>query len=294
MKFLRNYALIVIFFPDQGKLGKLIDSLRGQVLKVILLNNGVPDGFDWGQYQDVEVLHMGGNLGIGAALNKGFSFLKSLKPEFVATFDQDSLAAEGQIATLIEAWDAIPEGPKRKGAIGPAFYDVRKNLTFNYPFFRSYGLAIQRIYDEGQGVVEVDALITSGMMVPYYLYEEGHYFNEPLFIEFVDTEWCFRTLKQGFQHFGCFSVKMKHELSDDAPKKIFGVFLLKYSPFRRYYYFRNVVSMAISGVTPLAYKMRFMVGGGVKFISIFFIDERPLVSAKMAIKGMFNGLGLKR
>ncbi|WP_368922130.1 glycosyltransferase family 2 protein [Comamonas aquatica] len=290
----RIFALVVVFFPNREKLGDLIESLKGQVQKVILLNNGVPEGFDLHQYQCVEVLEMGGNIGIGGALNKGFAFLKNLKPEFVVTFDQDSLAAKGQIAELVQAWDAASERGKRKGAIGPAFYDLRKGVTFEYPFFRSNGLAIQRIYDEGQGVVEVDALITSGMVVPYYMYEEAHVFDEQLFIEFVDTEWCFRTLKQGFQHFGCFSTKMKHELSDDAPKKVLGVFVLKYSPFRRYYYFRNIVSMIISTTTPFAYRVRFLAGGVVKFTSIFFIDENPFESAKKALKGIFNGFGLRR
>lgn len=294
MRFKKIFALIVVFLPDRDKLGALIDSLNGQVQKVILLNNGVPEGFDLHQYQGVEILDMGGNIGIGGALNKGFAFLKSLSPEFVVTFDQDSLAAEGQIEMLVKAWDAAPEGGKRKGAIGPAFYDLRKGVRFEYPFFRSNGLLIKRIYDEGQGVVEVDTLITSGMIVPYYMYEEAHLFDEQLFIEFVDTEWCFRTLKQGFQHYGCFSKKMKHELSDDAPKKFFGIFILKYSPFRRYYYFRNIVSMIISKTTPFAYRVRFFAGGVVKLISIFFIDEKPLKSAKNAFNGILNGLGMTR
>lgn len=76
-----------------------------------------------------------GNIGIGGALNKGFAFLKNLKPEFVVTFDQDSLAAKGQIAKLVQAWDAASERGKRKGAIGPAFYDLRKGVAFEYPFF---------------------------------------------------------------------------------------------------------------------------------------------------------------
>lgn len=294
VKNFKIYALIVVFFPDHEKLRNLINSLHGQVERIVLLNNGVPDGMDLTKNPGVTVLDMGGNQGIGFALNHGFEFLKDLKPDFVATFDQDSLASEGQIAELVTAWNSAPAGSKRKGAIGPAFYDVRRNVVFEYPFSRSSGLSVQRIYDEGQKLVEADALITSGMMVPYYMYQEGHHFDEPLFIEFVDTEWCFRTLKAGFQHFGCFSTKMKHELSDDAPRKILGVFILKYSPFRRFYYFRNLSRMISSNITPLAYRLRFFAGGVLKLISILFIDEKPLASMKMALKGIFNGLSMKR
>lgn len=291
MNYKKIYALIVVFFPDKEKLGRLIDSLRFQVNEIILLNNGVDEDFDINQYKGVHILDMGGNIGIGGALNKGFYFLKNKAPEFVVTFDQDSLAAEEQISKLVESWNAIPEGSKRKGAIGPAFYDLRKGINFEYPFFRSNGISIERIYDQGQGIVEVDALITSGMLVPYYMYEDENKFSEELFIEFVDTEWCFRTLNKGFQHYGCFLTKMQHELSDDAPKKILGVFLLKYSPFRRYYYFRNLVSMICSKQTPFAYRLRFFIGGLIKFTSIPFIDDKPFKSLNKAIRGIFDGFG---
>lgn len=233
------------------------------------------------------------NKGIAVALNEGFSQSVAGKADFVVTFDQDSSPEPRHVAGLVKQWCELSliNGVKEKvGAIGPSFYDAR-NGYFEYPFYRVNGLKVVKQYSaHEENFVRADAIITSGMLVPTSMWAGGLKFNELLFIDFVDTEWCFRAKKFGYVNYGCFNVRMKHELSEAAPIVFFGLIVLKYSPIRRYYHFRNCLYLIFQSYVPLAFKFRLIAGLFLRFFTVPFVDENPVLSIKNIFLGVFDAL----
>jgi rhamnosyltransferase len=287
------WALIVCYRPEPDTLLRLVRSISPQVSLIRILNNG---GLSAGLRENLQMVDnvtiddFESNVGIGSALNFGFNLAEQSSIEFVVTFDQDSLPSDRHVETLVSHWRTLSKSEvhKKTGALGPSFYDAR-NKIFQYPFYRVNGLGVEKIYrQDGVDIVTVDSLITSGMLVPVSMWSEGFKFKDEYFIEYVDTEWCSRTKDHGFQHYGCFDVSMQHELSDKSAKKILGLIILKYSPLRRYYYFRNSVFFIRCSYVPFAFKFRVFCGLFIRLLVIPFVDDNPIASLKNAVVGLFH------
>ncbi|MEI8129848.1 MAG: hypothetical protein WCG95_09580, partial [bacterium] len=236
------------------------------------------------------------NIGVAAALNFGMHLATKAKANFAVTFDQDSEPEKNHVNGLVDAWYTL-EGKKapaaKIGAIGPMFYDARGGLH-EYGFLLAKGLKVNKHYSSGnEAVVEADILITSGMLVPVSLWQEGLYFNDQLFIDLVDTDWCLRVKANGYTNFGCFNVRMKHEMSDAHPIRLFGISVLRYGYLRRYYYFRNCVYLIPKRFVPFAYKIRLFVTLLVMLLTALIIDERKIKSFQFILRGIYDGFSGK-
>jgi rhamnosyltransferase len=288
------WSLVVCFYPDDELLLSLIRQLEAQVSELWILNNGgIHIGLE-NQLKNFPNLHIhtfDSNIGIAGALNFGFSLAAMHGAEFIVTFDQDSQPTGNHVEVLAATWKQLEQqGTQKVGAIGPSFFDDRGGF-FQYPFYRANGLRISKIFPEDAGdVTPVDALITSGMLVPVQMWKEGMKFRDDLFIEYVDTEWCFRASAAGYMHFGCFAVSMRHQLSDANAALFLGMIFLKYSPTRRYYYFRNTLLFVSCRHVPFAYKPRVLIGLGVRLLAIPFVDDKPIASLVYAVRGLFDGI----
>ena len=289
------WAVVICYFPSRHEVLRLLNSLSGQVGQTLVMNNGGIDcklKAELSAMALVRVIDLGENVGIGAALNSAFRELVFNGVAHAVTFDQDSQPELQHVNTLLQARQKLELEAgfeKRVGAIGPSFYDVRDG-RFDYPFFRASGLRVHRVTrGMGETVPKVDALITSGMLVPVSLWQQ-HTFLEDLFIEHVDTEWCFRTLNAGYQHRGCFDVQMCHELSDAQPIVVANIIFLRYSALRRYYYFRNTVFLIGQNYVPIAFRLRLTLGMIVKSLVSPIIDASARLTIQATLTGSFDGL----
>lgn len=285
------WAAIVCFQPDDKLLLDLINRLSPQVGMILILNNGglsVSLITDICKSKNVRFFNFNENIGIASALNRGFAEAATQGIDFMVTFDQDSLPVTDHVQKLLCKWQelSLNQTPSAKvGAIGPSFYDAR-GKRIDYPFYRSSGMRVVKEYFHGRDVVPVDALITSGMLVPVKMWSEGLRFIDKLFVDFIDTEWCFRSKSFGYIHYGSFDVKMRHTLSDSAPIKFLGLIILSYSPLRRYYHFRNCLYLISRSYTPYSFRFRLISGLLLRLVAIFFVDEKPDKSFQAALLGI--------
>lgn len=287
------WALIVCYHPEPDTLLRLVRSISPQVSLIRILNNG---GLSAGLRENLQMVDnvtiddFESNIGIGSALNIGFNLAEQSSIEFVVTFDQDSLPSDRHVETLVSHWRTLSKSEvhKKTGALGSSFYDTRAEI-FHYPFIRASGLNVDKVFRQnGVNIVKVDFLITSGMLVPVSMWKYGLKFKDEYFIDYVDTEWCSRASASGFQHYGCFDVAMQHQLSDASGKNFFGLTILKYSPLRRYYYFRNSVFCIRCSYVPFAFRVRIFFGLLLRLFAIPFVDDNPIASLKNAVVGLFH------
>lgn len=287
-------AVVVGYMPEIDVLDRLLISLSSQVDVLIFVDNGGSSKVLIDapvERQSLVYVDMKGNKGLGAALNKGFELAVNAAVDYVVTFDQDSNAEPELIAKLSTAMAHAKLKDPRCIAVSPAFFDRRDGKKINFPFYRSVNDVIGSVFcsDDEHGLVNVDILITSGMYISTQAWIEGYRYDEGLFVDFTDSEWCFRVRRQGYTLYGCLNIEMGHALSDAPPVKLFGLSFLRYSPVRRYFFFRSTVAVCRMSHTPVCWKKRLLLALVLRFFANILIDKDKIKSMKMMLRGALHG-----
>lgn len=288
-------AIVVGFRPEMEIIDRLLSSLVDQVDLVILVDNGNSATYlsqDSEKKGRVKYIDLGSNLGLGRALNVGFDYAIANGVEYVVTFDQDSNAAPDLISRLSNAMARASDLFPNCAAVSPVFFDRRDNVKQYFPFYNSEKGFIEPVFpsENGPEFVKADVLITSGMLVKASVWKESVKYDESFFVDYTDTEWCFRARSLGYQIVGCLSVEMGHAPSDAPPARVFGLSFFRYSPLRRYYFFRNTTRLIKQNYVEGYWKRRMIIGLLVRFVVNIFIDNQKLKSLRMMSLGVYHGL----
>jgi rhamnosyltransferase len=287
-------AIIVSYYPNTTVLEDLIKSLNKQVDNIILVDNGGGKEIIHNLVKlkiNIEYIVFDKNKGLGYALNEGFKRAVELKSDYVATFDQDSSPTPGLILNLVNAHNNLIEKGINCAAVAPVFFDSRDSSKIYFPFYKEINNSIISFYPNStnENYVEVDTLITSGMLIRSDVWSQGIYYDPTYFVDYTDPDWCFRARSNGFKLFGCLRVEMGHAPSDSPPSKIFGLSFFHYSPLRRYYFFRNTIKFCSASYVSKKWKKRLIIGLVIRFFVNIIIDKDKYRSIKMMIKGLIDG-----
>lgn len=281
-------SIIICFYPDATKLRKLIASIDAYVDHIILFDNG---GLD------LSTIHLisgkiivetrdGVNLGIARPLNIGCELALALGCRYLVTFDQDSSPSKDMIPTLIKEIEGFSSEGRGVAAIGPQLIDMRDGRPHASPFIRFTKFGYRKW--TGQGTEPVSHLITSGCLIDLKLWKTLSKFDERLFIDLVDNNWCWNLIRQGAIVLGTTRAVMVHELSLQI-KRYPGMSLNGYSPIRRYYQCRNAFYHLV--YEPLSVGQRLYVAKGllVALISSLFADRQAAQSFIQCLHGLMHG-----
>lgn len=290
-------ALVVGFQPELDVLEKLLATLLQEASLVILADNGGCEEL-FVRHPElrkrVQHLPMGGNQGLGEALNRGFDFAATRDCQYVATFDQDSEPPIGMLSRLVQTHLELDRQGVRCAAVGPTYFDRREGAAKKFPLYREVNGKIARLgqtvpLDPGS-LQAVDVLITSGMMVSMAAWSAGLKYDSKLFVDYTDTDWCFRARAAGYRLFVDLRCEMGHAMSDAPPVRVGRLNLLRYSPVRRYFYFRNTVYFVRQPFVSRAWKRRLLAGLCIRLVSNFVIDAKRWQGTRMAILGLWDGV----
>jgi rhamnosyltransferase len=248
----RVAAVVITYEPDTGKLSSLLLSLGKQVSQFIVVDNTpLPDDRVRVAVEatpelggNVQIVRLGENLGIAAALNVGVRSAIVAGAEYVLLSDQDSLPAPNMVEELLRVAIDRQRAGIRVGGVGPVYVDNITGQTFGFQVQDPRRL-FYSVRDGGQADpwVEIVTGISSGMLVPVDVFAAVGGMREDYFIDYVDTEWCHRARHAGYTLFGTSRARMNHHLGDDT----FPVWYLRwrpfssYSPLRLYYRFCIVI-----------------------------------------------------
>ncbi|MFZ6719886.1 glycosyltransferase family 2 protein [Undibacterium sp. Ji49W] len=288
-------AVVVGYFPEHPVLLALLAKLQGQVDRLYLVDNGGCDKIDLQATPKCQYIRLDKNYGLGYALNRGFEAAIQDGAHYVATFDQDSAPPDHLIASLLTQHELLHAQGVKCAAIGPTFFDRREADKVYFPFYKEGSGNIQAIipadFDDATArYVEVDVLITSGMLIRTTAWLDTLRYDDGMFVDYTDTEWCFRARSKGYQLFGSMAVQMGHALSDAPPVRLFNLNFFHYSPLRRYYYFRNTLLFCKKPYVSSAWKKRLLVGLSIRFFASLVYENRRLSQFKMMCKGIWSGL----
>lgn len=291
-------AVLVTYNPGTEILSAAIEAVSGQVSDVFIVDNASSNySFDWLDKLDVSanvklhVLRQEENIGIAAGHNIGIRQAIEKGAKFVLLLDQDSQVEPDMVLKLRSAYTESNKKGFQVAAIGPQYRDA-DNGTLSR--FVKVGLFrfIHCGCENKASLVEADFIVSSGSLLPVAALEEIGLMDERLFIDHVDTEWCFRAKSKGLQIFGLCGAVMTHSLGEQR-KEIW--FLRKRSvpfhkPFRYYYMFRNSVLLYQRGYIPLNWKFVDMVRCLKMAVFFSLAAENRFICLKMMFLGVVDGL----
>lgn len=288
------WAGIVVYHPELSKLKTLINALESQVEKIVIFNNGgctVDEIITLFCSNRFEIIGIGQNIGIAKALNEICHVVAQNSVSYVVTFDQDSAPGIGFVSELHKNFLNLSNSNENVAAVGPVFIDEREDREV-LPVFQALPFWIKKINPLVGSNIPINAsiLITSGMLLNISAWKIVGDFREDYFIDHVDTEWCLRARSKGFKLFVCSNLLMKHELSNEAPKRVFGRLVLKYNPVRRYYAFRNTTALIFTDHTPNGFRVYLFTTICYRFFINLIVDKDKIKSLTAMLTGVLHGL----
>ncbi len=224
-------GVIVTYNPDaQFKLR--MQSIQRQVEKLLIVDNGSNPlfinelrGYLF-NFPNVELLELGENKGIAAALNFGLARLKDYGYCWSFTFDHDSLAPALFCDSMIQSAKSNQE----VALVSPAYINKRTGTDLS-----------PQAKIKGSSSDEILTTITSGNLVSLAKWEKVGGFDEALFVDCVDHDFCLRCQQEGFRLILNKKAVLSHDLGEARIHKVLGktLFITNHSPTRRYYITRN-------------------------------------------------------
>lgn len=275
-------ATIITYNSGEGFINTF-NSVYNQVNKIVIVDNGSEkttiDLLERLKKEyPIELILCKENLGIAAALNKGVKYALDNGYDWVMTLDHDSNLKEDMAKKLLEAYYRIDEEKRRK-------------VVSLLPRYIELGLDRERqdARYTNTDIQYVEGGITSGNLVNRKAFEEVGYFDEKLFIDFVDYDFCFRIKEKGLDIVEVANAILYHRIGETKSGRFFfkKVSATNHSPSRRYYITRNRIYCWKKYKGIVDDSIRFDKSCAVKeAVKILLYEENKLLKVKMIVKGI--------
>lgn len=274
---------VIITYNIEEKILDTFNSIYNQVEQIIFIDNNsnliTKDILSKlkNEHKKCEVIFNEKNEGIAKALNIGINKLLENGVDFILTLDHDSIASSNMISEMINVYDDVKDR-YRIGILSPAIYDINKK-----DYLTDVNL------DEYQVIKEP---IQSGSLINKEIFNNGMFYNEKLFIYYVDTDLCYRLNLKGYTNIQCNRATLYHEEGQKSCHNLLGkkLYYNNYSDFAIYYRARNGVYMKkkYKGY----FSSKYVIYKDI--IKILIFDKKPYKRLLAHFRGVFDGIKLTK
>jgi rhamnosyltransferase len=222
-------AIIITYHPSLQMIENLSEVLN-QAHGLVVVDNGssateISTLRKTSQAYGFHLIENRENLGIAEALNQGVRWAKSEGYPWVILFDQDSKLTAGFIAQMFATWESHADCA-RVGSVHPRYVNSETGVE---PM-------VFRAKDGGPFTS-----MTSGALMPAWIFDKIGYFASEYFIDLVDCEFSLRIRSAGYLINDSRQAVLLHTAGN--PKRIsflgFSYGPSNHSAMRRYYMSRN-------------------------------------------------------
>ncbi|WP_173473405.1 glycosyltransferase [Fibrobacter succinogenes] len=289
-------AGIVLFNPERSRFEECLSGILKQVDLVILFDNVGNQEF----YQDFDkrIVYKTehGNKGVAHALNSIMQEAQERGYEWIITLDQDTILP-ANIVSEFSKYFSIPN----VAILAPQVIDKRRKYL--------------QINSSKEEIIDVDFCITSASCTNIKIWEQMGKFDEWLFIDFVDNDYCKRVKQKGLrilqltnlvidQEFGKISLKSPRVVKFflwlskiTKNKNIAKLSYKKYvNPLRVYYVHRNLIYLnkKFKNYGGIGYE-NFYCKSFMGFLLYFTLPsivraQNKIQAFKAAVKGLYDGI----
>lgn len=221
-------AGIVLYNPNLYRLKENIDSIIKQVNFIVLIDNGSLNIEEvktkLSGYTNIMIIQNDKNYGIGFALNQIIKFCIDNHFEWVLTLDQDSVVSNDIIKNYLK-------------------YITIDKVALICPQIRDRNEMVYKNDQSDKEIVFVKKCITSASLTNVKICKEIGLFDEDMFIDLVDFDYCIRLTSAGYRILKVNTSIITHQLGNLKVYNVFGkkIHVTNHSKERIYYYSRNSI-----------------------------------------------------
>ncbi|WP_297995550.1 glycosyltransferase family 2 protein [uncultured Clostridium sp.] len=232
---MNSVAAVIITYNVENDFKKRINKLKGKVDEIIVVDNGSKDK-TISMLKELErettIIYLEENKGIAYALNKGINYSIKKGYNWILTLDHDSIITDDMIKNMLNCYESFDEDFKEKVAMLVPIHVEEKE-------YKSNASSITKV--SSVSYMEVLTEITSGALTKAEIYKNIGMYDERLFIDLVDHDYCLYLNKKGFKIIQVKSAILIHNLGESVKKSLLGLKMTptNHSPLRRYYMSRN-------------------------------------------------------
>lgn len=277
--------IIVAYEPNIEVLYRNIRIIIDCGYQAIIVDNSEKTSFIAPKDMITDSLHivsMQGNQGIAKAQNVGVEVANRLDCNIIGFFDQDSCLSMEMMAILVS-------GIKDNGynIVAPVAMDCFARKEYPAQIVSRIGTAKDIFGLNKSDPYVVDIVISSGMFVNTNIFDVVGKFDESLFIDFVDIEWCMRCKKHGERIYVLPNAVMNHKIGEKN-KKVGFITISVHSPYRTYYKVRNSLLMLRKGC-PKLFAIRQILPAIIHNVILLF-GKNGKSYGKFYVKGIKDGI----
>ena len=232
---MNSVAAVIITYNVENDFKQRINRLKGKVDEIIVVDNGskaetinMLNELE----KEVTVIYLEDNKGIASALNKGIKYSIEKGYNWILTLDHDSIITDNMIKNMLTCYEGLNNELKEKVAMLVPVHVEEKEYQNG-----------SNINEEkaSNSYIEVLTEITSGALTKAEIYINVGMYDEKLFIDLVDHDYCLSLNKKGFKIIQVNNATLIHNLGESVRKSILGLKMIptNHSPLRRYYMSRN-------------------------------------------------------
>lgn len=229
-----SVCCVIVTYNIGKKFYSCYNAIANQVEKVIIVDNGSNSETiniikRLNENENTSLILNSENLGIATALNKGIK--KALEEGFqwILTMDNDSIATSDMVKNMLEQYEGFEEKETIVGMF-PTYIDLGYNEQSQ-----------EKKINKSKEYKFVNAEITSGNLLKSEIFKKVGFFEDKLFIDMVDYEFCFRIRSNNYKLVQLNDAILYHNLGNTKIKNILGkdIYCTHHNFVRRYYITRN-------------------------------------------------------
>ena len=232
---MNSVAAVIITYNVENDFKERINKLKGKVNEIVVVDNGSKAetiNMLKELEKEVTVIYLEDNKGIACALNKGIKYSIEKGYNWILTLDHDSIITDNMIKNMLTCYNGLNNKLKEKVAMLVPVHVEEKEYE-----------NASNINEEkaSNSYKEVLTEITSGALTKAEMYKNVGMYDEKLFIDLVDHDYCLSLNKKGFKIIQVNNAILIHNLGESVKKKFLGLKMIptNHSPLRRYYMSRN-------------------------------------------------------
>lgn len=232
---MNSVAAVIITYNVENDFKERINKLKGKVDEIIVVDNdSKAETINMLKEleKEVTVIYLEDNKGIASALNKGIKYSIEKGYNWILTLDHDSIITDNMIKNMLTCYEGLNNELKEKVAMLVPVHVEEKEYQNG-----------SNINEEkaSNSYIEVLTEITSGALTKAEIYKNVGMYDEKLFIDLVDHDYCLSLNKKGFKIIQVNNATLIHNLGESVKKSVLGLKMIptNHSPLRRYYMSRN-------------------------------------------------------
>ena len=263
---------IVLYNPDINTLEKNIYNLKLITDDIIFIDNGSSNKNEIEKIiqNKYAIIFNNSNLGIAKALNQLLEEAIKKNKRYLLTLDQDSRMNRNIFDEMYKYRNI-----ENVAIICPTIYDINKSKNKTIKMRYEY----------------VSRCITSGSLMNISICSKLNKFDEKMFIDYVDFDYCKNIMLSGYKIIQVREALLPHEVGKRIKRRFifWDVYPTNYNNTQRYYYFARNIKYYL-----LKYKGNLTIKEWIhdeihlkwKFINVFLYENNWKEKLKMYIQGL--------